>query len=308
VETPEAIRHAGKEDEAPFAELKALLDEQLRERQPEGERTLRIGSAGVRVAYAGESARRYVEEHARLYWTDAAPLVTVRVVSCDAFPVGRVRESTLWQGDGQAHLGRWDFFIELDAASHSARAVVAPAAEFVSVDSAVRVAIGAFVAPEHCVLLHGMASVRDGVGVIGSALGRGGKSTSARLLRAQGWTTLCDDLPAIHEEKREFIVSGTPFWSCREEDFHTDRFTTERVPLRAVFLLEKGRTVEVIPCERPQATATLMRNVLHYPMEEALGVAKLECVLRLVGRVPVFRLSFLRDELPEDVILKQVHQ
>lgn len=300
-EIQQGTDHAGR-----LARLKELLAKQFDGWQAEGTQTLRIGSATIAVAYGGQICRRYAEEYCRPYRAEGRAPMSIEVAVCESFPIGFVRDTTLWEDGGRVFLGRWDFFVEIDAASRRARAVVSHEAEFFSVDSTLRVAVGAFAEPEQCTLLHGMASVRGEIGIVGSARGRGGKSTSARLLRAQGWRTLCDDLPAIHEQDGRFLLSGTPFWSYREADFRFANFTAQIVPLRAIFLLEKGPKVSVERCSPASAAGTLMRNILHYPADEAIGVAKFRLAARLLETTPVLRLSFLRDELPEEVVLRHI--
>ncbi|NOZ22483.1 MAG: hypothetical protein GXP25_15485 [Planctomycetes bacterium] len=302
----EEIRRAEASDDAPFNELNGLLRRCFEEWQPEGERALRIGAAAVGLAYRGEVARRYTEDYTRPYRSDEEAAISVQATTSDAFPMGRVRDTTLWEQEDRLYVGRWDFFIELDRSSARARAVVSHEAGFNAVDSAVRVAIASYARPEQCTLIHGMAMARGEAGIIGSAPGRGGKSTSARLLRAQGWRTLCDDLPAVYEDNETFTLAATPFWSYREADFTFANFTADRVPLRAVFLLLKGPEVKVEPCGRAQAAAALMRNVMHFGADPSAGVAKFEFISRLVEATPVFRLWFHKDRLPEEVILERI--
>ncbi|MEW6355585.1 MAG: hypothetical protein AB1696_04610 [Planctomycetota bacterium] len=306
METAEEIRRAGVKDDASFSELNGLLNRCFKRWQPEGERAIRIGAALVGLAYRGDVARRYAEDYTRPYRSDDEASISVRVATSDTFPVGMVRDTTLWEGEDRLCVGRWDFFIELDRSSARARAVVSHEAGFNAVDSAVRVAVASYARPDQCTLIHGMAAAREGMGIIGSAPGRGGKSTSARLLRAQGWRTLCDDLPAIYEDDGTFMLAATPFWSYREEDFVFANFAADRVPLRAVFLLLKGPEVKVERCGRAQAAAALMRNVMHFDADPSGGVAKFEFISRLAEAVPVFRLWFRRDSLPDTVILEQM--
>jgi SynChlorMet cassette protein ScmC len=102
--------------------------------------------------------------------------------------------------------------------------------------------------------IHAALIERNGIGVLFSAPGNTGKSTCCRRL-PHSWRALCDDEALIvRDDNRKYFVHPFPTWS----DYLYQRSektwnVQQRVPLSAIFFLEKAETNEVIPIGQGQA-------------------------------------------------------
>ena len=66
-------------------------------------------------------------------------------------------------------------------------------------------------------------------------------------------------------------------------------------PVAALYLLAKGKENRIEPIAAGEATRSLLGNILFFAEDEKLVQAIFHSAFEFVGRVPVFRLTFVPD-------------
>lgn len=139
-------------------------------------------------------------------------------------------------------------------------------------------------------ILHSSAMKYKGYGVVFSAASGTGKTTHTTLWEMhRGADIINDDNPAIRMFEDETYVYGTP-WSGK-----STKFSNDKLPLKAIVLLEQSPTNEMIQLKPAEAVARLMPRVFLPYQDEALMKIAIDNVSQLIARVPIYLLKCRPD-------------
>ena len=142
------------------------------------------------------------------------------------------------------------------------------------------------------VLLHSSGVIHQGNGYLFTGSSGAGKSTIARLSRND--MVLNDEICLIRPQGEHAIVAGTPF-----NGFFTRKVAGE-APLKAIFVLSKGRAHSVTAMSPSQAVAALLPQIVPpIGLDERITRDTLDSMMNLAQAVqeavPIYRLQFRRD-------------
>jgi hypothetical protein len=143
----------------------------------------------------------------------------------------------------------------------------------------------------HGVLLHGLAVIDQGRGLVFVGRSGAGKSTLAKLYAetAPDVTILNDEHIAITREDGRFWVSGTPWPGAHFT------FSPQSAPLHRVYVLEHAEANRVL-AERPSTFCARLVQQMFVPFWSHEGLAfALRFAEELVAAVSAFRLGFVND-------------
>lgn len=143
----------------------------------------------------------------------------------------------------------------------------------------------------HCgLILHSSAMKYKGQGIVFSAPSGTGKTTHTTLWEThRGAEIINDDTPAIRMFGDETFVYGTP-WSGSSQ-----KYTNDKLPLKAIILLEQSPTNEIVQLKPAEAVVRLMPRVFLPYQDEALMKIAIDNVSQLIARVPIYLLKCRPD-------------
>ncbi len=139
-------------------------------------------------------------------------------------------------------------------------------------------------------LFHACGLDVDGQGLLFVGVSGAGKSTTARLWRAQPDVAfLSDDRVVVRRWQDGFWACGTP-WSG-----DAGVASSRGVPLRHIFLLRHGQRNELRDLSRAEAAAQIMRCVFPTYWDRAGMEFSLEFLAGLIQAIPCHELHFIPD-------------
>ncbi len=197
-------------------------------------------------------------------------------------------------------LGRWsldrgDFHAEWDPSA--ARGTIRQTANPYSIDAVLRIVHTLLLAKEGGFLLHAASAVRNGRAFLFAGISGAGKTTMARLAPPDA-AVLTDEISYIRKQEGGYFAFGTPFTGELAKVGEN-----LRAPVCGLYLLAKGsqnRIEEVAPAE---ALRGLLASVLFFANDAELVKSVFESAYEFVGRVPVYRLTFLPDARVWEMLL-----
>jgi hypothetical protein len=202
--------------------------------------------------------------------------------------VSVVRDGALWR------VSRGDFRAEWDPRTRRghARLVASP----YSLDSVIRILHTLLLAGQGGMLMHASSAILDGRAWVFTGVSGVGKTTISRLAPAHAHI-LTDEMSFIRRENAGYRAHGTPF--SGELARPGENLSA---PLGGMFLLAQGRENRIDPLSPAEAVRGLMANILYFARDEALTAQVFDNAIALAARVPVRRLTFVRDPRVWDLI------
>jgi hypothetical protein len=145
---------------------------------------------------------------------------------------------------------------------------------------------------EDCFLIHSAGIVRNGAGYLFVGASGAGKSTIARLSRAE--QVLNDEICMVALADIPPRLHSTPF-----NGFFKDKIEGQ-APLKGVFLLAQREVHRLLPVAMSEAVAAVFQQVVPpVALDEPVGKTTFERMLdatgRLLAHVPAYRLEFRQD-------------
>lgn len=188
---------------------------------------------------------------------------------------------------GRWSLHRGDFRAEWEPGTRSGwiRQTATPYA----IDSVLRIVHSLLLARQGGFLLHSASAIRNGKAFLFAGVSGAGKTTISRLAPA-GATLLTDEISYVRKQETGYAAFGTPFTGELAR-------LGENVsaPVAALYLLAQGPENRIDPVPPAEATRSLLANVLFFAEDEELVQALFHSAFDFVKRVPVSRLTFVRD-------------
>jgi len=256
---------------------------------------LEIGGIPVNLQTCDLALRDAIQEHYTAFVTkepSSEPIDLSIQVAAEGFP----DRATL---PALAHLhvnaevvdGRWrfercDFRMEWSPERHTGWMQQARP-EWAPLDAALRMLHSVLASQSGGFLLHAASAILSGSGYIFTGVSGAGKSTISSLL-PNGSTRLTDEISYVLPSNGGYRAFGTPFVG----DLGILGEPASG-PLKAVYVLAKGKENKVERIPNALAPAALLRNVLFFARSSASVVRVFGNVCRLVELVPVYRLTFV---------------
>ena len=152
-------------------------------------------------------------------------------------------------------------------------------------------------------LIHATGWLYDESGWIFAGKSGAGKSTLSNLIvKATGSRFLSDDRIIIRKAGHEFLMYGTP-WPG-----DAGYALNESAPLKGIFFLSKGNN-NTIKKFKPSDALHGFMPVVSIPWYDREKVELMMAFCEeLIGKVPVYELTFAPDEAIADVLVKFIHQ
>ncbi len=198
------------------------------------------------------------------------------------------RHGQLW------HISRGDFEAEWNP--HNRQGWVRQTPNPHSIDTALRIIYSLELVEQGGFLLHSSSLVRNGRAFLFSGVSGAGKTTISRLAPPDA-TLLTDEISFVRPYNGIYSAFGTPF--AGELGKPGENVSA---PIAQVFLLAKGMENRIEDVDALTAVRTLLRNVLFFAADAALGKSLLNIVCDFVSRVPVGRLTFYPDNRAWDLV------
>jgi hypothetical protein len=191
------------------------------------------------------------------------------------------------QRSGRWSLERGDFHAEWDSASKSGN--IRQSANPYSIDSILRIVHTLILSKQGGFLLHAASAVRNGRAFLFAGVSGAGKTTIARLAPGNA-TLLTDEISYVREHDGGYSAFGTPFTG--ELAKVGDNICA---PIAALYLLAKGPKNRIEPLAHAEAGRALLTNILFFAEDAELVKLVFESACEFVGRVPIYRLTFVPD-------------
>ena len=137
-------------------------------------------------------------------------------------------------------------------------------------------------------LLHGVAVVRNGVGLALTGRSGAGKTTVARLAAGSAQVLTDENLVISLAGGQPELVS-TPFWGASTPPEMIERIN-RHAPLRAIVLLEHGPEFSLVPLSEGDAIMALLTTEKVAVERVSSAHAWLAMAQRIVNETPTFRL------------------
>lgn len=185
------------------------------------------------------------------------------------------------------HIRRGDFEAEWNP--HSRRGWVRQTANPHSIDTALRIIYSLELVECGGFLLHSSSLIRNGRAFFFSGVSGAGKTTISRLAPPDT-ALLTDEISFVRPHNGIYRAFGTPF--AGELGRPGENVSA---PIAHVFLLAKGLENRIDDVDTVTAVRSLLRNVLFFAADAALGERLLNIVCDFASRVPVGRLTFYPD-------------
>ncbi len=197
--------------------------------------------------------------------------------------------------DGHWTINRGDFRAQWDPVSM--RGSVRQAAYPYAIDSVMRIVHSLVLAERGGFLVHSASAVRNGRAFLFSGVSGAGKTTISRLAPPDV-TLLTDEISYVRRVGERYEACGTPF----RRRLGQEPGKTFRRRLAGLYLLVQGRHNVASRIGGADAARRLLRNILFFAddanrVEQLFGSA-----CDFVSRVPVYELTFQRDEKVWDLI------
>ena len=158
-----------------------------------------------------------------------------------------------------------------------------------SLDSVLRIVHTLTLAEGGSFLMHAGSVVRNGKAFLFAGVSGAGKTTITRLAPADA-TLLTDEISYVRKEADEYYAYGTPFAGELAKVGEN-----MKAPLSTVYLLTQGSENRIDDVSSDEATREILRSVLFFAEDAGLVQRVFLAACDLVQRVPVKRLTFLRN-------------
>ncbi|MGC2495621.1 hypothetical protein [Candidatus Binatus sp.] len=196
--------------------------------------------------------------------------------------------------DGHWTINRGDFRAQWDPVSM--RGSVRQAAYPYAIDSVMRIVHSLVLAERGGFLVHSASAVRNGRAFLFSGVSGAGKTTISRLAPPDV-TLLTDEISYVRRFGERYDACGTPF--AGDLGRAGENISA---PIVGLYLLVQGRHNVASRIGAADAARRLLRNILFFAddanrVEQLFGSA-----CDFVSRVPVYELTFQRDEKVWDLI------
>ena len=199
----------------------------------------------------------------------------------------RSAEVRVTQHQGQWTLRRGDFQAEWEPKSR--RGWIRQTANPYSIDAVLRIMHTLLLARQGGFLLHSASAIRNGKAFLFAGVSEAGKTTISRLAPADA-TLLTDEISYVRRRGEGYTAFGTPFTGELAK-----LGKNVSAPIKALYLLAKGKENRIDPIPPGEATRGLLANVLFFAEDEELVRAIFHSAVEFVSRVPVSRLTFVPD-------------
>jgi hypothetical protein len=188
---------------------------------------------------------------------------------------------------GRWCLDRGDFHAEWNASS--ARGRIRQTANPYSIDAVLRIVHTLLLAKEGGFLVHAASAVRNGRAFIFAGVSGAGKTTISRLAPKDA-ILLTDEISYVRKQGGGYSAFGTPFTGELAK-----LGENIQAPIAALYLLKQGPENRIDPVGKTEAIRALLSNILFFAEDAELVRLVFEAACEFVGRVPVYRLTFLPD-------------
>lgn len=139
-------------------------------------------------------------------------------------------------------------------------------------------------------VLHSSAMKYKDMGIAFSAPSGTGKTTHTSLWeKHRSAEIINDDSPAIRMLEEGTFIYGTP-WSGSSQ-----KHTNDKLPLKAIVILEQAAANEMVQLSASQAVSLLMPRVFLPYQDEVLMAVAIDNISQLINRVPVYLLKCRAD-------------
>jgi hypothetical protein len=189
---------------------------------------------------------------------------------------------------GQWWLRRGDFRAQWDP--RAGRGRIRQSANPYAIDSVLRIVHTLILAREHGFLLHAASAVRNGRAFLFSGVSGAGKTTISRMAPPDV-TLLTDEISYLRRDGDRYLACGTPF--AGELARVGENCSA---PVDTLFFLEKGPENRIASVDKAEAVRCLLRNILFFAEDAELVNLIFRSACEFVDRVPVQRLTFVRDD------------
>ena len=188
--------------------------------------------------------------------------------------------------------GRWfmereDFRAEWDPAAR--RGSIQQSANPYSIDAFLRIVHTLVLAKLGGFLLHSASAVRNGKAFLFAGESGAGKTTISRLAPPDV-TLLTDEMSYIRQRDDAYVAFGTPFTG---ELVQAGENTS--APVAALYLLHQGPENRIERLAIAEAGRGLLANILFFAEDPELVHSMFRAGCDFVGRVPVYKLTFMPD-------------
>jgi hypothetical protein len=196
--------------------------------------------------------------------------------------------------DGRWTLNRGDFRAQWDPVSM--RGSVRQAAYPYAIDSVMRIVHSLVLAEQGGFLVHSASAVRNGRAFLFSGVSGAGKTTISRLAPPDV-TLLTDEISYVRRVGEQYEACGTPFAGDLGK-------AGENIsaPLAGLYLLVQGRHNIASRIGGADAARRLLRNILFFADDPGRVEQLFRSACEFVSRVPVYELTFQRDQKVWDLI------
>ncbi len=191
--------------------------------------------------------------------------------------------------NGTQYAFRWDFLARIDPIGCVARVLLTPYANFLSIDTVLRVVASALSLSRGGLLVHASAVATPAGGFLFPGISGSGKSTIAELSRGR-YTVLTDEIAMLEKTPAGYGVWGTPFWGARPAAIHTS------APLKAVLLPVKSTASRVVAVSPAFALTEFLRSVLAFGQGSRAGNALLDAAMQLIDTASFQQIHFTPDK------------
>jgi hypothetical protein len=190
------------------------------------------------------------------------------------------------------HSGRWfmeraDFRAEWNPSTRAG--IIHQKANPYSMDAVLRIVHTLVLAKQGGFLLHAASAIRNGKAFLFAGVSGAGKTTISGLVPADA-TLLTDEISYLRKHDDGYVAYGTPFTGelakLGENTF---------APVAALYLLTKGPENRIEPVAVADAGRELLANMLFFAEDPELVHRVFQTACDFVGRVPVYRLTFVPD-------------
>lgn len=201
--------------------------------------------------------------------------------------VGVEDDIRVFQRSGRWSAERGDFLAEWNPASN--KGTIRQLANPYSFDAVLRIVHTLFLSRQGGFLVHAASAVRNGRAFLFAGASGAGKTTIARLA-PEDVILLTDEVSYVRKQEGGYSAFGTPFTGELAK-------VGENIcaPIAALYLLAKGPQNRIEPAGDAEAGRALLANILFFAEDAELVRLVFQSACEFVGRVPVYRLTFVPD-------------
>jgi hypothetical protein len=246
-----------------------------------------IGAVSVRVNTADPDFLAMLEDrYAGFVSSEAQAEFEFDVDLVPRSPVNADVDVSVKYRTGRWFMERGDFRAEWDPATQ--RGWIRQTANPYSIDAVLRIVHTLVLAKQGGFLLHSASAIRNGKACLFAGVSGAGKTTISRLAPPDA-TLLTDEISYVRKLDEGYVAYGTPFTG---ELAKLGENTS--APVAALYLLAKGEN-RIEPVAVADAGRELLANMLFFAENQEMVHLAFRAACDFVGRVPVYRLTFMPD-------------